>query len=114
MAILLSQLLNTLPTRPHECFDAPISQAYTALTHPRFSGAHGTGGLPLPRTLLGWGWTLLNLLMLAVYTFVFSTVFKALARPARSRADRFCHQPLRRLIVYSLFSECIGKAPTWC
>ena len=29
-------------------------------------------------SLLGWGWTLLNpLLMLAVYTFVFSTVFKA-------------------------------------
>ena len=29
-------------------------------------------------SLLGWGWSILNpLLMLGVYTFVFSTVFKA-------------------------------------
>jgi len=29
-------------------------------------------------SVLGWGWSLLNpLLMLGVYTFVFSTVFKA-------------------------------------
>ena len=29
-------------------------------------------------SVLGWGWTLIQpLLMLAVYTFVFSTVFKA-------------------------------------
>jgi lipopolysaccharide transport system permease protein len=29
-------------------------------------------------SLLGWGWTLLNpLMMLAIYTFVFSAIFKA-------------------------------------
>ena len=65
-------------------------------------------------SLLGWGWTLLNpLLMLAVYTFVFSTVFKA-RWPDLQEAGPigFAINLFAGLIVYSLFAECIGKAPT--
>ena len=65
-------------------------------------------------SLLGWGWTLLNpLLMLAVYTFVFSTVFKA-RWPDLQEAGPigFAINLFAGLIVYSLFAECVGKAPT--
>ena len=65
-------------------------------------------------SLLGWGWTLLNpLLMLAVYTFVFSTVFKA-RWPDLQEAGPigFAINLFTGLIVFSLFAECIGKAPT--
>ena len=64
-------------------------------------------------SLLGWGWTLLNpLMMLAVYTFVFSTVFKA-RWPDLQEAGPigFAINLFAGLIVYSLFAECIGKAP---
>ena len=64
--------------------------------------------------LLGWGWTILNpLLMLAVYTFVFSTVFKA-RWPDLQQAGAigFAINLFAGLIVFNLFSECIGKAPT--
>ena len=65
-------------------------------------------------SLLGWGWTILNpLLMLAVYTFVFSTVFKA-RWPDLQQAGAigFAINLFAGLIVFNLFSECIGKAPT--
>ena len=65
-------------------------------------------------SLLGWGWTLLNpLLMLAVYTFVFSTVFKA-RWPDLQQAGSigFAINLFAGLIVYNLFAECISKAPT--
>jgi lipopolysaccharide transport system permease protein len=65
-------------------------------------------------SLLGWGWSLLNpLLMLAVYTFVFSTVFKA-RWPDLEQAGSigFAINLFAGLIVFNLFSECIGKAPT--
>ena len=65
-------------------------------------------------SLLGWGWTLLNpLLMLAVYTFVFSTVFRA-RWPDLQQAGAigFAINLFAGLIVYNLFSECVGKAPT--
>lgn len=65
-------------------------------------------------SLLGWGWTIANpLLMLAVYTFVFSTVFKARwpdlqqAGPAGFAINLFAG-----LIVFNLFGECVSKAPT--
>jgi hypothetical protein len=64
--------------------------------------------------VLGWGWTLLNpLLMLAVYTFVFSTVFKA-RWPDLQQAGPlgFAINLFTGLIVFNLFSECIGKAPS--
>lgn len=65
-------------------------------------------------SLLGWGWSLLNpLLMLAVYTFVFSTVFKA-RWPDLEQAGPlgFAINLFAGLIVFNLVAECVGKAPT--
>ena len=65
-------------------------------------------------SLLGWSWSLLNpLLMLAVYTFVFSTVFKA-RWPDLQQAGPigFAINLFAGLIVFNMFSECIGKAPS--
>jgi len=65
-------------------------------------------------SVLGWGWSLLNpLLMLGVYTFVFSTVFKA-RWPDLQQAGSlgFAINLFAGLIVFNLFSECVGKAPT--
>lgn len=65
-------------------------------------------------SILGWSWTLLNpLLMLAVYTFVFSTVFKA-RWPDLQQAGPlgFAINLFAGLIVFNFFAECIGKAPT--
>jgi lipopolysaccharide transport system permease protein len=64
--------------------------------------------------VLGWGWSLLNpLLMLGVYTFVFSTVFKA-RWPDLQQAGPlgFAINLFAGLIVFNLFAECVGKAPT--
>ena len=114
---LLPQLPQHLPTRPHECSDAAIVPC------PRCPHAQPTILWRLTErevtsryrgSLLGWGWTLLTpLLMLAVYTFVFSTVFKA-RWPDLQEAGPigFAINLFAGLIVYSLFSECIGKAPT--
>ena len=65
-------------------------------------------------SVLGWSWSLLNpLLMLAVYTFVFSTVFKA-RWPDLQQAGSlgFAINLFAGLTVFNLFSECVGKAPT--
>ena len=65
-------------------------------------------------SLLGWGWSLLNpLLMLGVYTFVFSTVFKA-RWPDLQQAGSlgFAINLFTGLIVFNLFAECVSKAPT--
>jgi lipopolysaccharide transport system permease protein len=65
-------------------------------------------------SLLGWGWSLVYpLLMLGVYTFVFSTVFKA-RWPDLQQAGSlgFAVNLFAGLIVFNLFAECVGKAPT--
>ena len=65
-------------------------------------------------SLLGVGWTLLNpLMMLAVYTFVFSTIFKS-RWPDLQQAGPlgFAINLFTGLIVFNLISECIGRAPT--
>jgi lipopolysaccharide transport system permease protein len=65
-------------------------------------------------SLFGVGWTVLQpLLMLAVYTFVFSQVFKA--RWAGQDVDGplvFAINLFTGLIVFNLFSECVSRAPT--
>lgn len=64
-------------------------------------------------SLLGIGWSFINpLAMLAVYTFVFSQVFKARwggleqAGPLGFAVNLFAG-----LIVFNLFSECVSRAP---
>lgn len=106
------------------------------LTNPAAAG-HGTGPLAPVRTawqhrrlilrlakrevnaryrgsMLGIVWAVLNpLMMLAVYTFVFTTVFKA--RWGVETGDDnsgFALLLFSGLILYTIFSECVTRAPS--
>lgn len=58
-------------------------------------------------------WSLLNpILMLAVYTFVFSVVFNARWVPGSDSKTEYALALFAGLIVFSLFSECVGRAPS--
>ena len=64
---------------------------------------------------LGFAWSFLNpLLMLAVYTFVFSVVFKARWNSANAEESRvdFAITLFAGLIVFNLFAEIVTRAPT--
>jgi lipopolysaccharide transport system permease protein len=63
-------------------------------------------------SILGLAWSFFNpLLMLAVYTFVFSVVFKARWElKDESRAD-FAIVLFAGLIIHGLFAECVNRAP---
>lgn len=65
-------------------------------------------------SILGWGWSFITpLLMLAVYTFVFSEVFQARwgdLEPAGSLG--FAINLFTGLIVFSIFAETADKSPT--
>lgn len=61
---------------------------------------------------LGLGWSLLTpLAMLVVYTFVFRTVLNARWPGAEDSNSEFALQIFSGLLVFSLFSEVIGRAP---
>ncbi|OJW50113.1 MAG: ABC transporter permease [Alphaproteobacteria bacterium 41-28] len=65
-------------------------------------------------SIIGLAWSFVNpLLMLIVYTFFFSVVFKARwsINPTQSPTD-FAVILFVGLIVYNLFAECINRAPT--
>jgi lipopolysaccharide transport system permease protein len=64
-------------------------------------------------SLLGFGWAIVNpLLLLAIYTFVFSVVFRM--RWDGPVADRgsFALVIYAGMIVHGFFAECITRAPT--
>ncbi|MDB6062778.1 MAG: sugar transporter permease [Verrucomicrobiaceae bacterium] len=64
-------------------------------------------------SLMGIMWSFLNpLLMLAVYTFVFSVVFKARWGTGNGSRAEFALVLFAGLIVFNLFSECIVRAPS--
>lgn len=61
---------------------------------------------------LGLLWSfLIPLLMLAVYTFVFSVVFKARWSSGSESKSEFALILFAGLMVFNLFSECINRAP---
>ncbi len=65
-------------------------------------------------SFLGLLWSFVTpLLMLAIYTFVFSVVFKVRLENVNSSDNRFEFALLlfAGLIVFNLFSECISRAP---
>jgi lipopolysaccharide transport system permease protein len=65
--------------------------------------------------MVGWAWTFLNpLVMLAVYTIVFSQVFKARwgAPGEDSGPLSFAINLFAGLIVFNQFSECVIRAPS--
>lgn len=62
---------------------------------------------------LGLLWSFFNpLFMLTVYTFVFSVVFNARWGGASSSKVEFALVLFAGLIVFNLFAECIGRAPS--
>lgn len=64
-------------------------------------------------SFLGVAWSLLNpLLMLAIYTFVFSVAFKARWGIANESKVAFAIVLFSGLIVHALFAECLNRAPT--
>lgn len=61
---------------------------------------------------LGLLWSFFNpLFMLTIYTFVFSVVFKARWNMGSESKTEFALVLFSGLIVFNLFSECIGRAP---
>jgi len=61
---------------------------------------------------MGILWSFFNpVLMLAVYTFVFSVVFKARWSGGSDSKTEFALVLFAGLMVFNLFSECINKAP---
>lgn len=63
-------------------------------------------------SIIGILWSFFNpLFMLAVYTFVFSMVFKARWNTGSDSKTEFALILFAGLIVFNLFSECISRAP---
>lgn len=65
-------------------------------------------------SFLGLAWSFLNpLVMLAVYTFVFSIIFQAKWQmPTGTSNVNFALVIFVGMIIHSLFAECINKAPS--
>lgn len=62
---------------------------------------------------IGLLWSFVNpIFMLAVYTFVFGVVFKARWNIQASTKSEFALVLFSGLMVFSIFSECISRAPT--
>lgn len=63
-------------------------------------------------SVMGILWSFFNpVLMLAVYTFVFSVVFKARWSSAGDSQLEFALVLFAGLLVFNLFSECVNRAP---
>jgi lipopolysaccharide transport system permease protein len=64
-------------------------------------------------SVFGLFWTLLNpLVMLTVYTFVFSVVFNARWGGGSASRLEFALVLFAGLMIFNLFAECINRAPT--
>jgi len=63
-------------------------------------------------SVLGMLWSLFNpILMLVIYTFVFSVVFKARWSVGSESKTEFALMLFAGLLVFNLFAECINRAP---
>jgi lipopolysaccharide transport system permease protein len=63
-------------------------------------------------SMMGLLWSFLNpVFMLAVYTFVFSVVFKARWNAASDSKTEFALVLFAGLLIFNVFSDCIGRAP---
>lgn len=63
-------------------------------------------------SVMGMMWSFFNpILMLAVYTFVFSVVFKARWNVGSDSKTEFALVLFAGLLVFNLFSECINRSP---
>ncbi|MBC7604161.1 MAG: ABC transporter permease [Ramlibacter sp.] len=63
-------------------------------------------------SVIGLGWTLLYpLLILAAYTFVFRTVFKARWPGGGDSTAEFALQVFAGLVIFNMFGELLGRSP---
>ncbi len=63
-------------------------------------------------SVLGLLWSFINpVLMLAVFTFVFSVVFQARWSQGAESKSEFALVLFAGLIIYNLFAECVNRAP---
>ena len=63
-------------------------------------------------SFVGMAWSFFNpLLMLAIYTFVFSEVFKARWSAGSESKSEFALLLFAGMIVFNLFAECLNRAP---
>ena len=63
-------------------------------------------------SIMGMLWSLFNpIFMLAIYTFVFSVVFKARWNVGSDSKTKFALMLFAGLMIFSLFSECLNRAP---
>lgn len=63
-------------------------------------------------SILGIVWSFFNpVLMLAIYTFVFSVVFKARWHSGSDSKTEFAILLFAGMIVFGIFSECLNRAP---
>jgi lipopolysaccharide transport system permease protein len=63
-------------------------------------------------SLLGFLWTVINpLLLLSVYTFVFSFVFKARWGSSDAATAEFSLYLFSGITLYTVFAECVNEAP---
>src|SRR6266446_3610337 len=63
-------------------------------------------------SILGLAWSFFNpLLMLVVYTFVFSVIFKARWGPNEESTADFAIVVFVGMIIHGLFAECVNRAP---
>jgi lipopolysaccharide transport system permease protein len=64
-------------------------------------------------SVLGFLWSLFNpLLMLGVYTFVFSVVFRSTWPGSRGTYGEYAINAFAGIIVFTIFSESVSRAPT--
>jgi len=65
-------------------------------------------------SIMGLAWSFFNpLLMLSIYTFVFSVIFKVRwGESVNGGRTNFAILMFSGLIVYSLFAECVNRAPS--
>ena len=64
-------------------------------------------------SVLGIVWSFFNpILMLVVYTFVFSVIFKARWHVGSDSKTEFAIVLFAGMIVFSLFTECVNRAPS--
>jgi lipopolysaccharide transport system permease protein len=64
-------------------------------------------------SVMGTLWSFFNpLLMLGVYTFVFSTVFKARWAGGSDSKTEFALLLFAGMLVFGIFSECVNRAPS--
>ena len=101
---------------PHQVPRASIEELFSSLWRNRQLIVQLTKRDVLGRyrgSMMGLAWSFFNpLIMLTVYTFVFSVIFKARWSVAGEDKVNFAIILFVGLIVHGLFAECINRAPT--